>query len=135
MESRYRLTKQFLLKISSRLSSRLDCKHINYLVYIGIDPKYEWKNSYNDFRDASNYVFFIPGKYVYPNLHRKTSADRLPIIDYVVLHHFKDELFNGYDEYGKLRIYTNNLVNGIYEYQLSVNGKYRRWTKLIEIKE
>lgn len=130
METRYRLTEKFLKTISSRLSGRSDCRRVNYLVYIGRDPIDNWKVSDNDLRDPTNYVFFIPNRYVYPNVHKKSDIDKRPIIDHVILTYFKQQLFNGYDEYGKLRVYTKNLIPGVYEYESSVNGKSRRWVKV-----
>lgn len=93
-------TENLLKHISSRLAGREDCKKVNYKVTI----------------DASG-IHMNPIIQVYPNRHRRKEADKMDVIQYV-------------HQYKMPHIKINEFVFGQYEYQLSADGKNRRWRKL-----
>lgn len=92
---------EFLLKsIASRLSGRDDCKGVSYQVKID-----------------TNGVAMYPLIYVYKNRYNRKETDKLDIVSFV--HHYKMP-----------NVLLSDFVFGTYEYQLSVDGKRRRWRKI-----
>lgn len=92
---------EFLLKsIASRLSGRDDCKQVTYKVVID-----------------ENGVNMSPLIYVYKNRYNRKESDKMDIISFV--HHYRmtNALLSGF-------------VFGTYEYQLSIDGKRRKWRKV-----
>lgn len=104
-------TKDFLLRISKRLSGRSECSKLTYRVIIGRCS-----------------VVFIPPIMVYPDKHTRKSASKLDIIEHVVRRDMK--LYAGTDEYGTIHIQPDVLVPGVYEYQHSIDKKSRRWVRI-----
>ena len=100
------ITKKFLLALSKRLSSRKDCRHIQYQVII---------------RDGS--IDFKPPVEVFKNRYHRSECDKVPVQDMVL-----DNFVSSYlSEWIK-----ECMVPGTYMYKLSIDGKRRRWTKLME---
>lgn len=94
---------EYLLKcIAQRLAGREDCKKISYCVDI----------------NASG-IHMNPIVKVFPNRYRRKETDKMDIISFV--HQYKMQGV-GLDEF----------VFGSYEYQLSADGKKRRWRKINE---
>lgn len=92
---------EFLLKsISARLSGREDCKKVTYKVTI----------------DYSG-VSMFPVVLVWPNRYMRKESDKLDIVSWVHLYRMPNALLSGF-------------VFGTYEYQLSAEGKQRRWRKV-----
>lgn len=92
---------EFLLNsISSRLSGREDCRKVTYRVTINHTG-----------------VSMIPLIYVYPNRYSRKEGDKLDIISFVHRYKMNGALLSGF-------------VFGTYEYQMSVDGKQRRWKKV-----
>lgn len=92
---------EFLLKaIARRLSGREDCKKLTYRVKID-----------------HNGVRMEPLVFVWPNRYNRRDADKLDIVSFVHKKWMKG---------AKL----SDFVFGTYEYQLSVDGKKRRWRKV-----
>lgn len=92
-------TEMFLKNISQRLSGRNDCKKLIYTVTI-----------------KSNEVYMKPLIQVYKDRYHKRQEDKMDIISYV--HTIKMP-----------GIKLSELVSGTYEYQLSIDGKNRKWRR------
>ena len=91
---------EFLLKsISTRLSGRDDCKNIRYKVTID-----------------HNGVTMEPLVYVYKNRYSRKETDRMDIVSFVHRYKMKGALLSGF-------------VFGTYVYDLSADGKRRKWRK------
>ena len=94
---------EYLLKcIAQRLAGREDCKKVNYQIHI----------------DASG-IHMYPTVKVFPNRYRRKETDKMDIVTFV--YHYKMQ-----------GVKLDELVFGRYEYQLSSDGKKRRWRKLNE---
>ena len=92
---------EFLLKtIASRLSGREDCKKVCYRVTI--DHKG---------------VTMVPNIKVFPNRYHRKESDLIDVVSFV--HHYKMS-----------NALLSDFVFGVYEYQLSVDGRKRRWRKI-----
>ena len=91
---------EYLLKcISDRLSGRADCRKVRYTVIID-----------------HNGVRMNPLVYVYPNRYRRKETDLIDIVSFVHSYRMKSALLS-------------NFVFGTYEYELSIDGKKRKWRK------
>ena len=93
-------TQQLLRRITRRLSGREDCKKVNYRVTI-----------------SDNGIYMEPLILVYRDRYHRKEQDKMSIITYV--HDFKMS-----------NIRLDEFVFGSYEYQLSADGKNRRWRRL-----
>ncbi len=92
---------EFLLKsISSRLSGREDCKGVEYEVIIN-----------------HNGVSMIPLVYVYKNRYRRKDTDKLDVVSFVHQYKMRGALLS-------------NFIFGTYRYELSLEGKRRKWRKV-----
>ena len=92
-------TELLLKHISQRLSGRDDCKKITYEVIID-----------------DNGVSMCPLFKVYRDRYHRKEQDKTDIISYVHNYRMPD-------------VRLDEFVKGTYEYQLSNDGKYRRWRK------
>ena len=91
---------EYLLKcISDRLSGRDDCRKVKYTVIID-----------------HNGVRMDPLVYVYPNRYKRKETDLIDIVSFVHTYRMKSALLS-------------NFVFGTYEYELSLDGKKRKWRK------
>lgn len=93
-------TEQLLKLIASRLSSREDCKGVNYQIVID-----------------HNGVRMNPLIYVYPNRYKRKESDRLDIVSFV-------------HQYKMCNIILSQFVFGTYEYSPSYDGSRRKWRKV-----
>ena len=92
---------EFLLKsISTRLSGREDCKREQYRVTID-----------------ENGVTMFPIVQIFPNRYMRKESDKVDVVSWVHLFKMKNARLDGF-------------VFGTYEYQLSAEGKQRRWRKI-----
>lgn len=124
-------TQKFLRQLARRLSGRLDCNRVEYLVGIG----YEVSNSgikIAEDNEESDYIYFNPDIYVYRDLHHRKDTDLFRITD-LICHKYFPEIVIDRDEFGQLKVDTSMLVRGVYKYQLSVDGKRRRWVKMFPL--
>ena len=119
------LTQQFLKQISRRLSGRRDCKSVEYVVGIGV-PITGSQISLSSMNKPEDYVYFVPDICVYRDKNHRKEKDIFRVVD-LILHKYHDDLVEGRDEYGNLRVDTSKLVKGVYKYQISMDGKRRRW--------
>lgn len=127
-------TKKFLQEFSRRLSGREDCKQVEYMVGIGhlIEPQKEGDiiipQSFVD-----SLIFFEPSNIkAYRDAHHRKDIDKFRVPDLIIKKHFP-ELIQDVDQFGQCWIDTSKLVKGVYKYELSSNGKRRRWIKLKSI--
>lgn len=92
---------EFLLRsISSRLSGREDCRKVNYQVIID-----------------HNGVRMNPLVYVFPNRYKRKESDQMDIVSFI-------------HEYKMRGALLSNFVFGTYEYELTLDGKRRKWRKV-----
>lgn len=95
-----RQTEYLLKSISNRLSGRSDCRHVNYIVTID-----------------HNGVRMNPLFYVYKNRYTRKETDKMDVVTFVHKYRMNNALLSDF-------------VFGTYEYQLSADGKRRRWRKI-----
>ena len=92
---------EFLLKsVSDRLSGRDDCRKVPYTIKID-----------------HNGVTMDPLIYVYPDKHKRKETDRLDIVSFVHRYKMRGAQLSGF-------------VFGTYRYDLSIDGKKRKWRKV-----
>ncbi len=108
-------TQKFLRLVAQRLSGRNDCKRVQFRIHILPEKA----------------ISFEPDIYVYKDLHHRKDVDLFKIADLITRKYFP-ELILGKDNKGRMLIDTEKLNIGTYEYQLSVDGKRRRWVKRLE---
>lgn len=120
-------TRQLLRYVARRLSGREDCKKIQFRIGIGIRPPESQKITESVISDSA-YIFFYPMTYVYTDVYHRKDIDYHSIEDHIIRKYYP-ELILGYDNFGNIRVDTSKFVRGVYEYQLSMNGKRRRWVR------
>lgn len=121
-------TETFLKSISARLSSRRDCKGVEYCVTIQNGELYQ-------------YIEFYPDIFVFPNTHTRHRRNRYSILQHILL---KSSYTDGEDPIktnvvthclsentARVYCYNSNFVPGKYKYIKSVSGKQRKWIKMI----
>ena len=101
-------TSKFLNLISKHLSSREDCRRVEYVVQIHADGSCSMNPIYSVYRDR---------------FHRKQS-DLESVVSHVMKYHFSEYLYE--NSYLKMK----NLTEGTYEYRLYPSLKHRRWVKI-----
>ena len=100
------LTKQLLLSISKRLSSRKDCRRVEYEVVI----------------DEGG-VTLNPDVMVYRNRYHRSECDKVPVSELAMSNLIYDSL---------APLLLQYLVPGRYVYRLSVDGNRRKWLRIRE---
>ena len=125
------LTEHFLRTLSSHLSGRKDCWRRPYKCVIGMDDVGSRQLDIMDIlgRDFESYISFDPEIQIYPSVHRRKDANKVTVLNHVLHDHFP-ELLAEDDALGNNRIKPGMLVEGVYEYQVSVTGRSRRWTRI-----
>lgn len=118
--SREKNTIMLLRSISDHLSSRRDCKGVEYEVDVSIN-KDEHGIAFIEFSMS-------PVTYVYPNPKRRKPEDRVNVLYHVLTQHFQI-LLQEIDLAGTVKVQPGRIIPGKYIYRLSVNGKQRRWCK------
>lgn len=107
-----RTTQDFLSCIASHLSSREDCKGVEYVVNI----------------KEGNVVTFEPnGIKLFPNRYRRSERDRVSVIFHVAQYHFPELVIDVTNT--EIHVDTSKLVLGRYLYQYSMDHKRRRWIR------
>ena len=126
-----KLTQQFLQCIAQHLSSRLECKGISYRIAIGVYDSILYPQEVSMFeKELSNKrVLFHPNTYVFPDRYHRKDTDKVGVVYHVAASHFEDIILT-YQEDGCTYVDTDKLVCGVYEYQLSMDKKKRRWVKI-----
>lgn len=106
-----KMTKKFLSSYSRFLAGRNSCRWLEYVVII-----------------TSTKVTSEPPIMVFPDVHHRKDADRLPICDHLVFNHYYNDLYDGVDNKG-IRIKKDSLVEGTWKYQLQSNLR-RKWVRI-----
>lgn len=109
-------TEKFLKCIAQHLSSRGDCRGIRYTVTLGcpVDKRI---------------VTFEPIRLVFPNRYRRCGRDKVNIITHVIKEHFSELQIQETDT-DIVYVDTDKMVTGVYVYELSIDKKRRRWTRI-----
>ena len=108
-----KLTDKLLKLISNHLSSRSECRGLEYIVTIGDDR-----------------ILFEPFTvFVFPNRYRRCERDKSPVTHHVIFNHMP-ELNLRKTELGDYILDTSKLVKGRYKYQKSFNSNRRRWVRI-----
>lgn len=110
-----RNTCKLLKCISSRLSSRADCKGLEYEVTI--------------FDDTSLSV--VPNVMIFPDTHRRRSCDMISITQYAILSCLSPvSIYRCSD---KVVLSKHCLVPGKYVFKLSADKLKRKWINMTEV--
>ncbi len=115
MMTKYDITVLCLKHIAKRLSGRNDCRNVAYKVSI------------QSTLEGYQMLSISPNVHVYPNKHRRKRSDMHSILSYV-MHELNiecNELTSG-----RIVIKYEPFINGLFEYKLSFDNKYRAWFKL-----
>lgn len=105
--------------ISAHLSTRSDCKDVNYHVTI-----------------TENTISFEPDVKVFPNTHNRKPTDKMSILEHILRYHIdslvpedKEEMRDSQGRYYITRCKITNckLFPGTYVYRSSIDGKRRKW--------
>lgn len=110
----YQRTELLLKSISKRLSSRNDCKRVEFIVDIGI-------------HDSAS-ILFDPDTYVFKDSHHRKDIDSYRIVDFILMKNMPEAIC-GRNNQGYLSVDTTMFSRGIFKYELAYNGKKRRWVK------
>jgi len=134
MKPEARLTQKFLKCISDHLSGRPECRKLEYRVAIGVqDPKMPSQVTFDELvnpdYNVKDHIYFYPPIDVYPSTHNRKKSDLQSILHHAIFKHYADELFDKSVD-GSIYVKTDKLVPGVYIYQLSMNGKRRRWIRV-----
>lgn len=113
---RLRNTKRFLTTISKHLSGRKDCRGVIYKVTI--QPSYKDEE-----------MIITPEIKIFPDRYHRKPTDKTNVIAHVLFKHMPEILLTSNGEMSKV-YYTETLIPGVYEYQMSFSGKQRRWVKI-----
>ena len=124
-------TKQLLQAISKRLSSRKNCKQLEYVVCIGMDTDIiEHQKHLAEYNDISDIIMFYPEREVFPDTHHRRSTDLIDVVSCIIMTKFKDTVFSYVDNLGKIHFHQGSVVPGVYKYVLSTTKKRRKWFKV-----
>ncbi len=108
-------TEKLLKNIAKRLSSRLDCKNVEYRVTIRTEGEL-------------TRIIFEPPRSVYPNVHDKKQSDLRKIETHVIVKYFEDIVCkDGF--YSGVFVERGLFVDGEYIYKSSVDGRRRKWVR------
>lgn len=123
------LTSELLQCISAHLSSRKDCRKLEYIVYIGIvDDEHERQLTLGELDNIADKVFFYPKRYVYPDRFHRKKSDEIDIIAHVIKEHFP-ELYVC-EDFNSVVVNSALLTPGKYQYILSFDEKKRQWIRV-----
>lgn len=101
-----RITKSILSHIAKHLSTRTQCRNIEYTVHM--------ENC-----ESGPIIWMIPRINVFPNTHKRREIDEESVITHVLKYHVQIRP-------------DSEVVPGTYVYKLSSTGKRRRWEKISE---
>ena len=111
INNRYINTASLLRAISSRLSSRKDCRHQIYWVNISSTGQIEFK----------------PYTYVFPDTHHRVSPAKLDVVEYVLNKPEFEHLHPRKTEDGRMFVDPYSVASGVYVYDYIGESKLRRW--------
>ena len=112
-----RNTVEFLNEIAKHASNRSEMKDVEYKVLIM--PTHE---------DSTIFIAVVdPYVRCFRDVHSRKHSDQ-DIIDYHVLKYHLRHLIDHIDNNGD--VFLKDVVPGMYQYQMSISGKRRRWTRV-----
>lgn len=111
INNRYTNTASLLRAISSRLSSRKDCRHQTYWVNISFTGQIEFK----------------PYTYVFPDTHHRVSPAKLDVVEYVLNKPEFAHLHPEKTKDGMMLVDPDSVVSEVYVYDYIGKSKLRRW--------
>ena len=126
------LTTKLLYTISRRLSSKKNCRRIEYIVCIGMtcDSEVGHQRRIQEYSDVSDVIMFFPEREVFPDKHHRRSTDLIDIVSCVITTKFKDTIFSYVDNMGQIHFQKGSVVPGVYKYILSNTKKRRKWVRI-----
>ena len=108
-----KLTASLLRAISKRLSSRKNCKQLEYIVCIGMTNDEVGKQKrIQEYGDVSDIILFFPEREVFPDTHHRRSTDLIDIVSCVIMTRFKDTIFSYVDNLGQIHFQKGSVVPG-----------------------
>lgn len=126
-----KLTASLLRAISKRLSSRKNCKQLEYIVCIGMtNDEVGQQKRIQEYGDVSDIILFFPEREVFPDTHHRRSTDLIDIVSCVIMTRFKDTIFSYVDNLGQIHFQKGSVVPGVYKYILSITKKRRKWVRV-----
>ena len=126
-----KLTIELLRSISRRLSSRKNCKRIEYIVCVGMtNDEVGNQKRIQEYGDVSDIILFFPEREVFPDTHHRRSTDLIDIVSCIIMTKFKDTIFSYVDNLGQIHFVKGSLVPGVYKYILSNTKKRRKWVRV-----
>ena len=123
-------TVEFLRAIAERLSSRENCRKLEYVVYIGRPCDQPGYQQHISDSNTTNVVSFYPQRDVYPDTHHRQRTDLIDIVYHIMRTKFEDTIYDHDDEYGRACYVDGSLTPGVYKYILSFDGKRRHWIRV-----
>lgn len=125
-------TSKFLLAISSHLSSRRDCRNVEYVVSIGVyEESMMYQMTIADVTEGvHDKVYFAPERNVFPDIHHKKVGDETSVVNHVMFEHFRNTVFDHRDSCGNCRFKLGSLTPGVYVYAQSIKNNRRKWIKV-----
>ena len=125
------LTTKLLRAISKRLSSRKNCRRIEYIICVGMQyDEIDQPSRINEYSDVSDLIMFYPEREVFPDTHHRRSTDLIDIVSCIIMTKFKDTIFSYVDNLGQIHFVKGSLVPGVYKYILSNTKKRRKWVRV-----
>lgn len=125
--TQYKNTKNLLNLISEHLSSREDCRKLDY--YVEIFPY--------DSRDKIEQVCFIMRRngqlytpYVFPDRYHRKQLDKLSILKHIFNYHFNDIHQYCSNQPYRVIIDQNNFIPGCYAFKAVGSSQRRQWSKI-----
>lgn len=112
------LTKNVLKCISFHLSSRKDCKDIEYIITIS--------KSCQD----TDVIKMSPYITVFPDIHNRKNSDKRGVAYHVIFNHFPEIFIDA--NFAIVRIQKHSLVYGTYIYKKFKFTNRRKWRKIEE---
>lgn len=114
-----KLTKKFLRSLSYHLSCRVECRGLEYTVWIYPDEDLK-----SDIIEVSPYIT------VHPNLYKRKDSDKRAIAYHIIYNHFP-EIFYQSDP-NIVQVKHGFLVPGTYKFIKHTHALRRRWEKTSE---
>lgn len=125
------LTTKLLRAISKRLSSRKNCRRIEYIICVGMQyDEIDQPSRIKEYSDVSDLIMFYPEREVFPDTHHRRSTDLIDIVSCIIMTKFKDTIFSYVDNLGQIHFVKGSLVPGVYKYILSNTKKRRKWVRV-----
>ena len=119
-------TEELLKNIAKHLSTNRKYRKTEFVITISRGTK----------TDTAVLQIFPFGMDIFPNTHKRKPADKTNVLKHVLSEHILDEKDASTLKYNpkehEITIHNSELfIYGTYKYQLSYNGKQRRWVNIV----